>query len=148
VENAADTATPRSMPTTLQSPGPQIGSGMRANAMCQRRVLLDRMTPGAKPPVLGAGLRQLRGLLQIAGSLTARLPVLLLLHRQIPHIPRVPAVRQRCLLLLRGRQQSKPRHIRTVTTDTDKPGASTPAPLEIDFLPGLESRSSNRTRLR
>ena len=36
VDSAADTATPRSMPTTLQSPGPQIGSGMRANATCQR----------------------------------------------------------------------------------------------------------------
>jgi hypothetical protein len=45
--------------------------------------------------------------------------MLLLLDRQIPHIPRLPTVGQHCLLLLRSRQQSKPRHIRTVTTDTD-----------------------------
>jgi len=36
VDSAADTATPRSMPTTLQSLGPQIGSGRCANAICQR----------------------------------------------------------------------------------------------------------------
>ena len=36
VDKAADTATPRSIPTTLPSPGPAIGSGTWANAMCQR----------------------------------------------------------------------------------------------------------------
>ena len=75
-----------------------------------QRLLLHRLTPGAKPGVLRAGFRQLRGLLAIAGSFAARLPVLLLLHRQIPHIPRVPAVPKQCLLLLRSRQQSEPRH--------------------------------------
>ena len=86
-----------------------------------KRLLLHRLTPGTKPRVLGAGLRQLPALLQIAGSLAARLPVLLLLHRQIPHIPRIPAVQQQRLLLLRGRQQSKPRHTRNVTATTDNP---------------------------
>jgi len=35
-DNAADTTTPRSIPTTLRSPGPVMGSGMWANAICQR----------------------------------------------------------------------------------------------------------------
>ena len=113
-----------------------------------QRLLLHRLTPGPKPRIFGTGLRQLRTLLDIAGSLAARLPVLLLLHRQIPHIPRIPAVRQQCLLLLRGRQQSEPRHIRTVTADTDIRGRSTSAPLGIGFLPGLKSRVSSRRRLR
>ena len=49
VDNAADTATPRSIPTTLPSPGPAIGSGTWANAMCQRparsRVTRKDFTP-------------------------------------------------------------------------------------------------------
>ena len=113
-----------------------------------QRLLLHRLTPCTKPRVLGAGLRQLRGLLPIAGSLTARLPVPLLLHRQIPHISRVPAMRQQCLLLLRGRQQSKPRHIRTVTADTDIPGPARPHPSGIGLLPGLKSEVFDRRRLR
>ena len=36
LDSATDTATPRSTPTTLPSPGPVTGSGMAANAMCQR----------------------------------------------------------------------------------------------------------------
>ena len=36
VDNAADTTTPRSIPTTLRSPGPAMGSGMWTNAICQR----------------------------------------------------------------------------------------------------------------
>ena len=36
VDRAADTATPRSTPTTLPSAGPGIESGMCANATCQR----------------------------------------------------------------------------------------------------------------
>ncbi len=36
VDSAADTTTPRSIPTTLQSPGPGIGSGTCANATCHR----------------------------------------------------------------------------------------------------------------
>jgi hypothetical protein len=57
-------------------------------------------------------------------------------------------VRQQRLLLLRGRQQSKPRHIRTLTTDTDTRCRSTSAPLGIGFLPGQKSRASNPRRLR
>jgi hypothetical protein len=85
---------------------------------------------------------QLRRLLQIPGRLAARLPVLLLLHRQIPHIPRVSAVRQQCLLLLNGRQQSKPRHIRTLATDTDISRPRATVPVVIGFLE-LKSRASS-----
>jgi hypothetical protein len=47
--------------------------------------------------------------------------MLLLLDRQIPHVPRVPAMRQQRLLLLTDGQQPKPRHTRTVTINTDNP---------------------------
>ena len=115
-----------------------------------QRLLLHRLTSGAKPPVLGADLGQLRGLLQIAGSVAPWLPVLLLLHRQIPHIPRVPAVPEQRLLLLRSRHQTEPRHIRTVTTDTDIPDRTqhTP-PLGIGFQPRTKAQGfqprENRT---
>ena len=36
VDNAADTVTPRSMPTTSPVPGPGMGVGIAANATCQR----------------------------------------------------------------------------------------------------------------
>jgi hypothetical protein len=84
-----------------------------------QRLLLHGLAPGTKPRVLGAGLGQLGGLLDIAGRLASRSPMPLLLHRQIPHIPRIPAVRRQRVLLLRGRQQPKPRHDRTVITTTD-----------------------------
>jgi hypothetical protein len=68
------------------------------------------------------------------------------LHRQIPHIPRIPTVRQQCLLLLRSRQQSKPRHSRTVTTTTDIRRRSTPTRVGIGIRPGLKSKASNKRR--
>ena len=109
-------------------------------------LLLHGLTSSTKPRVLGAGLRQLRALLYIAGCPATPLPLLLLLHRQIPHIPRVPAMCQQRQLLLRSRQQSKPRHIRTVTTDTDKPGHSTPPPFETGVFPRRKSTISSRWR--
>ena len=111
-----------------------------------QRLLLHRLTPGPKPRVLGAGFRQLRTLLHIAGSLAARLPMLLLLHRQIPHIPRISTVRQQHFLLLGSGQQSKPRHIRTVTTTTDIPGVSTHGALATGFIPRLRFRVSSRRK--
>jgi hypothetical protein len=145
---------PESHPPDLRHPDPteaavQPLDVMRFHRDLPKPFVHSGFTPRrAKPRVLGAGLRQLRGPLEIAGRRAARLSVLVLLHRQIPHIPRVPAVRQQCLLLLRGRQQSEPRYIRTLTADNDIPGPSTPAPLGIGFLPGLPSRVSNRRRLR
>ena len=101
----------------------EISHGLRE---IPQRLLLHRLTPGTKPPVLGTGLGQLRGLLDVAGCLAPRLPMLLLLHRQIPHVPRIPAMRQQCLLLLRDGHQPEPRHMRTVTVDTDIPGVAHP----------------------
>ncbi len=109
--------------------GEEVTHGLRE---IPQRLLLHRLTAGTKPPVLGARVRQLRGLLDIAGRLAARLPVLLLLYRQIPHKARVPAVRQQCLLLLSGRQQTKSGHIR-ITATTDSRGRSARAPR--DWLP-------------
>jgi hypothetical protein len=91
-----------------------------------QRLLLHRLTPGTKPPVLGTGLGQLRCLLNVAGSPAPRPPMLLLLHRQIPHVPRIPTMRQQCLLLLRDGQQPKSRHMRTVTVNTDIPDVAHP----------------------
>jgi hypothetical protein len=56
VDNAADTATPRSTPTACPVPGAGIGSGIAANATCQRpalsRVMRYDFTPAnsARPP--------------------------------------------------------------------------------------------------
>ena len=120
------------------------------HGLCEipQRLLLHRLTPSTKPRILGARLSELRALLSIVWSTSTRLPVQLLLHRQIPHIPRVPAMRQQLLLLLRSRQQPKPRHRRTVTTDTDIPRRSTPALHRGSaYSPGLKSRVSSLRRL-
>jgi hypothetical protein len=112
-----------------------------------QRLLLHRLTSRTKPPVLGASFCQLRSLLQIAGSPTARLPMAPLLNRQVPYVTRVATMRQQSLLLLRGWQQSEPRHNRTVTTDTDIPGPRTPSCSETDSVPAMKSGVSNRRRL-
>jgi hypothetical protein len=52
-----------------------------------QRLLLHRLTRRTKPPVLGAGLGQLRTLLVVAGRVASRPPILLLLDGQVPHIP-------------------------------------------------------------
>jgi hypothetical protein len=126
-------------PRAAMRAGEEVPHGLRE---IPQRLLLHRLTSGPKPRVLGARRGQLRGLLQIPGRVAARLPVLLLLHRQIPHIPRVSAVRQQCLLLLNGRQQSKPRHIRTLATDTDISRPRATVPVVIGFLE-LKSRASS-----
>jgi hypothetical protein len=108
------------------------------HGLCEiaQRLLLNRLASGSKPHVLGASLRQLRTRPQIAGSLAAGLPMPLLLHRQIPHIPRIPAVRRQSLLLLSSGQQSERRHMRTVSTDTDIPGVSKSRPSASASGPG------------
>jgi hypothetical protein len=72
----------------------------------------------------------------------------LLLHRQISHIPCIPAVRQQCLVLFRCRQQPEPRHIGTVTATTDISDRRKPAPLRIGLLPVPTSRVSSQRRLK
>jgi hypothetical protein len=46
-------------------------------------------------------------------------PAIPLTGFQLGDGPRVPAMRHQCRFLLRGRQQPEPRHVRTITTDTD-----------------------------
>ncbi len=99
--------------------GKEVLHGLRE---IPQRLLLHRLTPGTKPRILGTDLGQLRRLVDIAGSFASRLPMPLLLHRQIPHIPRIPAVRQQHVLLIRSGQQPKPRHTRTLIITADTPG--------------------------
>jgi hypothetical protein len=56
-------------------------------------------------------------------------------------------VTQQSLLLLRGRQQPEPRHIRTVIVNTDIPSGSTPAAVGVAG-PGLKSRVYSQRRIR
>ena len=112
------------------------------------RLLLHRLTASPKPFILGTGLRQLRGLLSVAGSLPAGLPVLLLLDRQVPHIPSISAVRRQDLLLLGCRHEAEPRHNRTVIITTDISDDRIPATLGIGSIPGSLSPVSNRGRLK
>ena len=128
---------------TTMRPGEKILHGLRE---IPQRLLLHRLTPGTKPRVLGARLGQLRGLLDITGSAAARLPMPLLFDRQIPHKPRVTAVRQQGLLLLRGGQQPKTRHNRTVNTTTDNLTSHASFTLGIRFLPVLTPGDSSRRR--
>ena len=124
--------------------GEEVSHSLR---VIPQRLLLHRLTPGAKPRVLRAGLGQLCALLPVAGSHPARLPVPLLLYRQIPHIPRIPTVLQQLLLLLRGGQQSEPRHIRKVTTTTDIPSQSARVPRDR-HSPWTDFQGFSQRRLR
>jgi hypothetical protein len=105
-----------------------------------QRLLLHGLRPGCQPAVFGARRCQLSTLLVVAGCVAAWLPVLLLLHGQIPHKPGVATVLgQRCRLLRTGKQP-EPAHSNNVTATTDnlskgekrrflprlKPGVSTP----------------------
>ena len=128
--------------TTMRT-GEEIAHRLRKIA---QRLLLNPLTSGAKPGVFGPGLRQLRALPRVTRRLAPGLPILLLLHRQIPHIPRVPTMPQQRLLLLRSRQQPKPRHIRTVTATTDNLSRVMPTSLGIDVLPVLRSRVASRRK--
>ena len=107
------------------------------HGLCEvpQRLLLHCLTTGTKPPKRNACVGQLRSLFNIAGRLQSGSPVLLLLHCQIPHISRIPAMRQQCPLLLGRGQQPKPRHMRTITIPTDNYARSTPAHDRRGFLP-------------
>lgn len=84
-----------------------------------QRLLLHGLRPGGQPVVFGADRSQLSTLLVVAGRLAARLPVLLLLHGQIPHKPGVATLfGQRCRLLTGGKQP-EPTHSSNITATTD-----------------------------
>jgi hypothetical protein len=103
-----------------------------------QRLLLNGLRARRQPAVHGAGRRQLSTLLVIARRVASRLPMLLLLDGQIPHVPRVATMLGQHLCLLSGRKQPVSRHPRNLTATTDelpkarrflhrlKPGVSTP----------------------
>jgi hypothetical protein len=84
-----------------------------------QRLLLHRLRPGRQPIVLGTGRSQLSTLLVVPGRAPTRLPMLLLLDGQIPHIPSVATMLRQRRLLLSGRKQPVSRHIGNLTATTD-----------------------------
>ena len=96
-------------------------------------LLLHHLGTGGQPRVLRAGGGELPALLQVARSArTARTPVRVLLHGQVPHEPGVGAVvPQRCLLGGRGKQ-TVPGHTNTLANTTD-----ISREVKRRFLPGL-----------
>jgi hypothetical protein len=84
-----------------------------------QRLLLHGLRPGRQPVVFNAGRSQLSTLFVVAGRLAAWLPVLLLLHGQIPHKPGVATVFGQCCRLLRAGKQPKPAHINNIGRTTD-----------------------------
>jgi len=84
---------------------------------------------GRQPVVLGAGRSQLGALLVVAGRAAARLPVLLLLNSEVPHIPGLATMLNQHCPLNRGRKQPISRHPDNITTTTDNPPkTNTPFP--------------------
>lgn len=100
-----------------------------------QRLLLHRLRPGRQPVIFGAGLGQLRALLVVRRSTTARLPQLLLLHSQIPHKPGMLAMLHQPHLLSRRRQQPKPRHTRNLATTTDNKWNARPVGRYRSYFP-------------
>jgi len=85
-----------------------------------QRLLLHGVRPGRQPRVLGASRSQLGTLLVVAAGPPSRLPVLVLLDRQIPHELGMAAVLGQRRGLLSGGNQPEPGHPRNVTNTTDK----------------------------
>ena len=84
-----------------------------------QRLLLHRLRTGRQPLVFGAHRGQLRTLLGVARRATARLPMLLLLDRQIPHVPGVAAMLSQNRRLLSSRKQPISRHTENLDPPTD-----------------------------
>ena len=98
-----------------------------------QRLLLHGLRAGRQPLVFGARRRQLRAPLVVARRAAARLPMPLLLDRQIPHIPGVAAMLSQNRRLLSSRKQPISRHTENLapTTDTTQNGeAAFPPPTK------------------
>jgi hypothetical protein len=94
-------------------------------------LLLHRLRSPCQPVVFGAGLSQLGTLLVVSERLPAWLPVLLLLHGQIPHKPGMTTVFGQHCRLLRAGKQPKPAHSNNLGATTDNPpkgGTASPPP--------------------
>jgi len=104
-------------------------------ACALQRLLLHRLRACRQPRVFCARGGQLRALLVVARRATARLPMLLLLDRQIPHISGMEAMLGQPRHLLRSRKQPIPRHTENLAFTTD-----TTRKEKRRFLPRLKAR--------
>ena len=93
-----------------------------------QRLLLHRLRPGRQPIMLGAGRGQLRTLLVVAWRTPTRLPMLLLLGGQIPHISGVATMLGQHDRLFSGGEQPVSRHTGNVTATADKSPKGEAAP--------------------
>ncbi len=92
----------------------------------------------SQPRVLGAGGGELPTLLHVTRrALPARVPVRVLLNREVPHIPGMGAVVPQHRLLGGRREQPVPGHTNTLSADTDISGE-----VMRRCLPGLKARVS------
>ena len=92
-----------------------------------QRLLLHRLGAGRQPLVFGARGGQLRTLLVVVRRATARLPMLLLLDRQIPYVPGVAAMLSQSRRLLSSRKQPISGHTEKLTPTTDTTQKGEPA---------------------
>jgi hypothetical protein len=96
------------IPTSVSLAGPKFcDRALRANSPVR--------------PMLGAGRGQLSALLVITRRATTRLPVQLLLDRQVPYVAGMPAMLGQDHRLLGSRKQPISRHPRNLTITTDNP---------------------------
>jgi hypothetical protein len=84
-----------------------------------QRLLLHRLRARRQPIVFCAGRGQLRALLVVDTRAVARLPMRLLLDRQIPHVPGMAAMLGQPRHLSSRPKQPVSRHTHNVTTYTD-----------------------------
>jgi hypothetical protein len=84
-----------------------------------QRLLLHGLRSGRQPIEIGTNSSQLGTLLVVTGRLTPWLPVMLLLHGEIPHKPRMATMLSQCCRLLKAGKQPKPRHIDNIGACTD-----------------------------
>ena len=83
-------------------------------------LLLNHLRTCSQPWIFRPCLGELSALLQVARSIRpARVPVQVLLHREIPHIPGMRAVILQQSLLFKRRNQAIFGHTNTLTTSTD-----------------------------
>jgi hypothetical protein len=103
---------------------PPVGTARGAS-----QSLLHRLRPGRQPIVLAASRSQLSTLLVVPGPAAPRLPVQLLLDRQVPHKPGMATMLAQHHRLLSGGKQPISRHPGNPTATTDKsPKGETASP--------------------
>ncbi|MCW2944115.1 MAG: hypothetical protein JWR24_832, partial [Actinoallomurus sp.] len=127
------------MPAGFAPRGPAMRTGEEvAHGLGEipQRLLLHRLRPRRQPPERFTRLGQLPRLLPLARrTRTPRPPMLMLVHRKIPHKTGMRAVLQQHPLLGGRGLKTKP-HTNTLTTTTDTPRR------ERRFLPGPKAEVS------